>query len=94
MTTIEDCMKFMVYSEPISLPKGVDGAKEAIKKFDESCIVIKNLDVYFIGRPIMSKSNSVSYLFRELDGTETKLSYSNLRALWVPRNLCPEQLKI
>jgi len=91
----EECMKFMKSSEPIFLPKEIDGVRKIVRKFDNSCIVIKNLDdVYFIGRPIISKSDSVSYMFEEVDGKEKSFAYSDLKSLWVPRNLCPEQLSI
>lgn len=89
----EEYMKFMKSSEPIFLPKETNGIREIVKRFDKSCIVIKNLDIYFIGRPVISKSNSVYYMFEEMGGGERRLLYSDLRRLWVPRNLCPKQLR-
>ncbi len=90
----EDYMKFMMYSEPIPLPKDIHLLKGIMKKFDESCLVVRNSDsTFFVGRPISSKSNLVSYCFRELDGTERHLEYGALRQIWLPRHLCPEQMR-
>jgi hypothetical protein len=91
---VVDYMKFMKSSEPFFLPKDIGKVREIMKKFDKSCIVIKSLDIYFIGRPIISKSNSVFYTFEEIGGRERRLAYSDLREMWIPRNLCPEQLRI
>ncbi len=80
-------MKFMKSSEPISLPADIEGVRRIMRKFDKSCIVIRNLNNYFIGSPVMSKSNAVSYVFETEEGEKSFL-YSNLKEICIPRNLC------